>query len=120
VLLRVGETGPLGVSRGGEGVETHRPLGHPPQRLVFRVKGFKGSAPLVVPPLVKPVGNRSLEAVNFGFQRGVPCNLPLPPQPVLQAYLILITGRNRWPWVVTRATCRVEADRALKPASEIF
>jgi hypothetical protein len=39
-----------------------------------------------------------LQAVNVGLQSGVPCDLPLPPQPVLQAYLILNSSRNRWPW----------------------
>ena len=54
-------------------------------------------APLVVPPLVELAGHQPLQAVNLGFQSGVPGNLPLPPQPVLQAYLVLNTGRYSGP-----------------------
>jgi len=36
-----------------------------------------------------------MQAVEFGFQSGVPGDLPLPSQPVLQAYLILNAGEVR-------------------------
>jgi hypothetical protein len=58
----------------------------------LNIQGFQRIAPLFVPPLVQPIGHRPLEAVDLGFQRGVPCDLPLPPQPVLQAYFILNTS----------------------------
>jgi len=59
---------------------------------------------MVDPPLIEPAGHRPLQAVDLGFQSGVPGDLQLPPQPVLQAYLILSACRYRRPWVVTRAT----------------
>jgi len=59
---------------------------------------------VVVPPLVEPASHRPLQADDLGFQSGVPGDLPLPPQPVLQAYFILNAGRYRRPWVVTRET----------------
>jgi hypothetical protein len=48
--------------------------------LVFGIEGFEGSTPLVVPPLVEPAGHRPLQSVDLGFQSGVPCDLPLPPE----------------------------------------
>jgi hypothetical protein len=59
---------------------------------------------LVIPQLIEPAGHRPLQAVDFGFQSGVPSDLPPPPQPVLQAYLVLNAGRYQRPWVVTRTT----------------
>ena len=35
--------------------------------------------------------------VDFGCQSGVPGDLPLPPQPVLQAYFVLNASRYRRP-----------------------
>jgi hypothetical protein len=61
-------------------------------RLGLTVQGFQRIAPLFVPLLVQPIGHRPLEAVDLGFQSGVPRDLPLPPQPVLQAYFILNTS----------------------------
>jgi hypothetical protein len=78
--LRVGESDSPGVTRGRGSRDSYHLLGHPPQRLVSGVSGFKGSAPLVIPPIVKPVGHRHLEAVNIGFQSGVPGDLPPPLQ----------------------------------------
>ena len=83
---------------------SQHPPCHPPQLLVFRIDGFDCSIPLVASPLVEPAGQRSLEADAIGFQRGVPGDLPLAPQPAFQAYLILNACRYRWSWVVTRAT----------------
>ena len=54
--------------------------------------GFECRTPLVVLPLFEPAGHRPLQAVDLGFQNGVPGDLPLPPQPVLQAYFILNAG----------------------------
>ena len=51
-------------------------------------------APLVIPPLIEPSGHRPLKAVDFGFQSGVPGDLPTSPQPVFQTYFILNTGRD--------------------------
>jgi hypothetical protein len=44
-----------------------------------------------------------MESVDLGFQSGVP-DLPLPPQPVLQAYFVLNTSGERGPRVGTRST----------------
>jgi hypothetical protein len=49
--------------------------------------------PLIVPPLVELAGYRPLQAVYLGSQTAVPGDLPLSPQPVLQAYLILNVSR---------------------------
>jgi hypothetical protein len=96
---------PPGVTRGGDGVGTLiTRFCHPPQRLVFGIKGFECSTPLVVPPLVESTGHRPLQPVDLGFQSGVPGDLPPPLQPVLQAYLILNASWYWGPWVVTRAT----------------
>ena len=70
------------------------------------MEGFECRTPLVVPPLIEPAGHRPLQAVDLGFQSGVPGDLPPPPQPVLQAYFVLNAGRYRRPWVVTWATFR--------------
>ena len=53
---------------------------------------------------MQPVGHRSLETVDLSFESGVPGFLPLPPQPLLQAYFILDRTRERWPWVESWAT----------------
>jgi hypothetical protein len=82
----------------------HHSLGHPPQRLVFGILGFECRTPLVVHPFIEPAGHSPLQAVDLGFQSGVPGDLPPPPQPVLQAYFIFNAGRYRRPWVVTWAT----------------
>jgi hypothetical protein len=81
--------------------DSHHQLSHPTQRLVFEVYGFEGIAPLVVHSFVKTVGHRPLEAVNLGFQSGVPGDLTPPTQPVFQAYFMLNTGRNWRQYVVT-------------------
>jgi hypothetical protein len=55
-----------------------------------------------------------VQAVNLGFQSGVPGDLPPPPQTGFQAYLILNTSRNRRQWVVTRATLRNRCCKSLQ------
>jgi hypothetical protein len=60
--------------------------------------------PLVDPPLLQLEGYQPLQAVYLSFQSRVPCELPLPPKPVLQAYVILNTSRYRRPQVCTRST----------------
>jgi hypothetical protein len=95
---------PPGVTRDGVGVATHHPLSRPPQRLILRMQSLQGAAPLVVPPLLQLEGHRPLQAVYLSFKSRVPCELPLPPEPVLQAYLILNTSRYRRPRVCTRST----------------
>jgi hypothetical protein len=80
---------------------SHQQLSRLTQRLVFGVYGFEGIALLFVNSFVTPAGHRPLEAVNLGFQSGVPGDLPPPPQPGLQAYFMLNTGRNRSQYVVT-------------------
>ena len=72
--------------------------------MVFGIEGFECRAALVVPPLVEPAGHRPLQTVDLGSQVGVPADLPLPPQTVLQAYLFLNASRDWRPWVFTRAT----------------
>jgi hypothetical protein len=82
-----------GTCKGGDGVGTrHHPLCHLPQQLVLAVQGFQRMPPLIVPPPIQPIGHRPLEAVEPGFQSGVPCDLPLPSQRILQAYFILNTN----------------------------
>jgi hypothetical protein len=76
---------PLGVTRGRRSWNSHHPLGHPPQRLVFGIEGFECSTSLVVPPLIEPAGHRPQQSVDLGFQSGVPGDLQPPPQPVLPA-----------------------------------
>ena len=68
------------------------------------MEGFECHNPLVVPPLIEPAGHRPLQAVDLGFQSGVPGDLPTLPQTVLQAYFILNARRYRRPLVVTWAT----------------
>ena len=89
--------------QGGRSRNFHHPLCHP-QRLVFGIEVFKCRTSLVVPPLVEPTSRRLVQAFDFGFQRWVPCELPLPPQPVLQASIVLNVGPYQRPLVVTRAT----------------
>ena len=59
---------------------------------------------MVVSPLVEKAGHRPLQAVDLSSQRGVPGDLPLPLQLVLNAYLILNASRYRRLRVVTQAT----------------
>ena len=93
------------MTRGGDGIRnSNHSIGQPPQRLVYGIEGFEHRATLVIPPLVKPASHRPLQAVDLGFQSGVPGDLPIPPQPVLQVYFILNAGWYRKPWVVARAT----------------
>jgi hypothetical protein len=94
---------PLGRPEGRRSRKCHQPLYYPPQRLFFRIEGFKCCIPLVVPPHFELAGKRRLQAVHLGFQSWVPGDLPPPPQPVLQAYFILNAGRNRSTWIVTWA-----------------
>jgi hypothetical protein len=72
--------------------------------------------PLVFPPLVELAGHRPLQAVDFGFQSGVPDDLLPPPQPVLQAYLALMPVGIR-PWVVTRATFGSKSCQSLQDSA---
>jgi hypothetical protein len=73
-------------------VKSHNPLCHLPKRLVVTAQEFQRIAVLFVPPLVQPIGHRPLEAVDLGFQSGVPRDLSKPPQPILPAYFILNTS----------------------------
>jgi len=68
------------------------------------MEGIECRTPLIVPPHIELAGHRPLQAVDLGFQSGVPGDLPTPPQPVLQAYFFLNASRYRRPWVVTWAT----------------
>ena len=70
--------------------------------------------PLVISPLVEPVSYRSLQAVNLGPRNCVPGDLPPPPQPVLQSYLILNASRYRRLCVVTRATLGSRRSQSLQ------
>ena len=88
---------PPGLTRVGRSRNCHHPFCHPLERLVFGIEGFERRAPLVVPPPVEPTGHRPLQAVDLNFQSGVAGDLPLPPQPILQAYLILNASRFRRP-----------------------
>jgi hypothetical protein len=60
--------------------------------------------PLVVPPLLQLEGHRLVQAVYLSFESRVPCELPLPPKPILQAYFILNTSWYRTPRISTRST----------------
>jgi hypothetical protein len=95
-------------------MNSHHPLGHPPQRLVFGIEGFESSAALVVHPLFELAAYRPVQSVDLGFQSGVPGYLPPPPKPVLQAYSILNDSPNRRPWIVTRATLGIGCRQSLK------
>ena len=55
---------------------------------------------------------------ELGFQSGFPGDLPLPTQPVLQAYVILNAVRYRKPWVVTRATFGSRSRQSLQNGAE--
>ena len=68
------------------------------------MQSLQSVTPLVVPPLLQLEGHRSLQAVYLSFESRVFCELPLPPKPVLQAYLIQNTSRYRRPRVSTRST----------------
>jgi hypothetical protein len=68
------------------------------------MQSLQSVTPLVVPPLLQLKGNRPLQAVYISFGSGVPCELPVPPKPIIQEYLILNTSRYRSPWVCTRST----------------
>jgi len=98
---------PRGYQRRRRSRNVHHPFAHPPQRLVFEIEGFECRTPQVVPPFINLAGHRHLQAADdLGFQSGVLAELPLPPQPVLQVYLILNTSRYLKPWIVTRAALR--------------
>ena len=68
------------------------------------MQSLQSVTPLVVPPLLQLEGHRPLQAVYLSFEGRVPCELPLPPKAVLQAYFILNTSRYRKPRVSTRST----------------
>jgi len=91
---------------------SHHLFGHPPQQLVFRIKGFKLCTPLVIPALIHLVGLWPLLAVNLSSQSGDPGDLQMLTQPFLQVYHILNTSWYRGPQVITRRLLRVEAVRA--------
>jgi hypothetical protein len=81
--------------------KSHHRLRQLPQRLVLATQGFQRIAPLTVPQLIQLPSYRILEAVDLGFQTWDPPDLPLHPQPVLQAYFIMNTRGKRGPWVGT-------------------
>jgi len=64
---------------------SHHPFDQIPQRLFFGIEVFDCRTPLVVSSLVEPAGHRPLQAVDLGFQSGLPGYLPPPPQPFIQA-----------------------------------
>jgi hypothetical protein len=106
------------VTSGGDGV------GNLITRLVILhsdwSSGFECRTPLVVPPLVEPVDHTPLQAVDLGFQSGVPGDLPSSSQPVLQAYFTLNAD-----CIGDRGSSRgrllgVDAARAFRTASEKF
>ena len=68
------------------------------------MQSFQSIIPLIVPPLLQLEGHRPLQAVYLSLQSRVPCELPLPPKPVLLAYFILNTSWYRRPRVSTRST----------------
>ena len=78
------------------------------------MEGFECRTRLVVPPIIEPAGHRKLQAVDLGFQSGVPGDLPPPPQPVFQAYFFLNDGRYRTLWVVTWATFEIRFRHSLQ------
>jgi hypothetical protein len=77
--------------RGPRSGNSHHPLCHLPYSLVLTVQRFQRITLLFVLPLVQPMDHRTLEAVDLGFQSGIPRDLPLPPQSVVQAHFILNT-----------------------------
>jgi hypothetical protein len=95
-------------------MNSHHSFCHPPQRLVFGIEGFEGGTAMVIPPLFELMCHRPLQAVHLGFQSGVPGDLPPPPQPVLQAYLVPNTSRYRGSWVVTWATLGIKCGKSLQ------
>ena len=68
------------------------------------IKAFNYRTPLVVLVLVEPADYRPLHAVELSSQIVLPSDLPLPPQTIILAYLILNTSLYRGPRVLTRAT----------------
>jgi len=75
---------------------------------------------LVVPPLVEPAGHRPLQAVDLSSQSGVPGDLPLLPQLVRQAYLILNACRIGGRGSPRGQHLGVDAARAFKTVPEKF
>ena len=65
------------------------------------MQSLQSVTPLVVPPLLQLESHRRVQADYLSFESSVPCQLPLPPKPVIQAYLILNTSRYRRPRVRT-------------------
>ena len=105
-------------------MNSYHPLGHPPQRLVFGIEGFECRTPMIK-PLVEPASHRPLHAVEFDFQSGIPGDLPLPPQPGLQAKVIMNARRYQRPRVFTRAIfgcicCQTHQDGAGEVLKECF
>jgi hypothetical protein len=93
---------PPGTNKGDAGVGTRiNPLCHLPRWLIT-VQWPQRIVPLFVPPLVRPIGCRPLEAFDPGFQSGIPWGLTLPLQP----YFVLSTSGQRGPWVGTGTTVR--------------
>jgi hypothetical protein len=58
-----------------------------------------------------------MEAVDLGFQSGVPGDLPTLPQPVLQACQKLNACRYWRPWVITWATLGSRCYQSLQNAA---
>ena len=83
---------------------SHHPLGNPPKRLVFGMEVLECGTPLFVPPVIEPAGHKRLQAVDLGFQSGVPSDLTPPPQSVLKAYFVLNADLYQIPGDVTWAT----------------
>jgi hypothetical protein len=89
-------------------------------RLFFRIEAFELNVSLVASPLALAAVQEHLQASDLGFQSGVPRYLPLQPQPVFQAFIILNSGWYRSPCVVTRRRLGVDAARAFKTGPEKF
>ena len=114
-FLRASQSDSLrGDQRGRWSRDTHHLFVSPPQIMVFSIDGFECRNPLVLPALVEPKGHRNFRADTLGSQSGESCKLPMPPQAVLQAYLILDGIRYRRACVVTRATVATSMARALQ------
>ena len=60
--------------------------------------------PLVVPPLLQLEGHQPLQAFYLNLESRIPCELPLSPKPILQAYFILNSSRHRKQRISTRST----------------
>jgi hypothetical protein len=99
---------------------SHHPIRHLPQRLVFGIEGFECLTTLVLTPLIEWAGHRPLQAVDLGFQSGVPRDLPPPSQPVLQAYFILNAGRIRGRGLSRMATFGNRCHRGCRSAPGKF